>query len=47
MKENDVKFLEQTKDELNQIYGYISEMFDLGFDAFTRRRNENSIHYWK
>lgn len=41
MKENNVKFLEQTKEELNQIYGYISEMFDLGFDAFTTRRTEN------
>jgi phosphate:Na+ symporter len=40
MKENDVKFLDQTKDELNQIYRYISEMFDLGFDAFTKRRTE-------
>ena len=41
MKENNVKFLDQTKDELNLIYGHISEMFDLGFDAFTKRRTEN------
>ena len=41
MKENNVKFLDQTKEELNQIYGHISEMFDLGFDAFTKRRTEN------
>ncbi|HKM34474.1 MAG TPA: Na/Pi cotransporter family protein [Lachnospiraceae bacterium] len=41
MKENNVKFLVQTKDELEQIYGDISEMFDLGFDAFTKRRTEN------
>ncbi len=41
MKENNVKFLDQTKDELGLIYGHISEMFDLGFDAFTRRRTEN------
>ncbi|WP_455716803.1 PhoU domain-containing protein [Anaerosporobacter sp.] len=41
MKENDVKFLDQTKEEFNQIYKYISEMFDLGFDAFTKRRTEN------
>jgi phosphate:Na+ symporter len=41
MKDNEVKFLDQTKEELSQIYGHISEMFDLGFDAFTRRRTEN------
>lgn len=41
MKDNNVKFLDQTKEELNQIYSRISEMFDLGFDAFTRRRTEN------
>ncbi|WMC91394.1 Na/Pi cotransporter family protein [Kineothrix sp. MB12-C1] len=41
MKENNVKFLDQTKDELDLIYGHISEMFDLGFDAFTKRRTEN------
>lgn len=41
MKENEVKFLDQTKDELGQIFDHISQMFDLGFDAFTRRRIEN------
>lgn len=41
MKENDVKFLDQTKEELGQIYGYISEMFDLAFDAFSKNRTEN------
>ncbi|NLK75556.1 MAG: Na/Pi cotransporter family protein [Clostridiales bacterium] len=41
MKENNIKFLDQTKEELNQIYTHISEMFDLGFDAFTKRRTEN------
>lgn len=41
MKENNVKFLDQTKEELALIYGHISEMFDLGFDAFTTRRTEN------
>lgn len=41
MKENNVKFLDQTKEEISQIYGHISEMFDLGFDAFTKRRTEN------
>ncbi len=41
MKDNNVKFLDQTKDELGQIYDHITEMFDLGFDAFTTRRTEN------
>lgn len=41
MKENNVKFLDQTKEELSQIYTHISELYDLGFDAFTRRRTEN------
>ena len=41
MKENNVKFLDQTKDELDLIYGHISEMFALGFDAFTKRRTVN------
>ncbi|TAH70167.1 MAG: Na/Pi cotransporter family protein [Anaerolineaceae bacterium] len=41
MKENEVRFLDQTKDEFDQIYRLISEMFDLGFDAFTNRRTEN------
>lgn len=41
MKENNVKFLDQTKEELSQIYTHISEMFELGFDAFTNRRTEN------
>ena len=41
MKENEVRFFDQTKDEFDQIYRLISEMFDLGFDAFTNRRIEN------
>ena len=41
MKENNVRFLDQTKDELDLIYRHISEMFDLGFDAFTKRKTEN------
>ena len=41
MKENEVKFVDQTKDELKQIYGHISKMSDLGFDAFTNRKTEN------
>jgi phosphate:Na+ symporter len=41
MKDNNVKFLNQTKDELEQIFEHISENFDLGFDAFTKNRTEN------
>lgn len=41
MKQNDVKFLEQTKDELSAIYEHISRLYDLGLDAFTRRSPEN------
>lgn len=41
MKENEIKFLDQTKEELSQIYGLICEMFDLGFDAFKYRKIEN------
>jgi phosphate:Na+ symporter len=41
MKENNVKFLDQTKHELDLIYRDISEMFNLGFDAFANRRTEN------
>lgn len=41
MKQNNVRFLDQTKEELSLIYKHISEMFALGFDAFTKRRTEN------
>lgn len=41
MKEQEVMFLNQTKEELDQIYGLISEMFDLGFEAFTKRITKN------
>ncbi len=41
MKDNNVSFLEQTKDELSLIHGHISEMYDLGVDAFVSRRTEN------
>ena len=41
MKGNNVKFLDETKDELNQIYTQIDTMFDLGFDAFSNRKTEN------
>jgi phosphate:Na+ symporter len=41
MKKNDVQFLDQTKAEFDRIYKDISEMFDLGFDAFTKRTTKN------
>lgn len=41
MKDNDVKLLDETKAELNQIFKKISEMYDLGFDAFTKRTTKN------
>ncbi|MDD4000537.1 MAG: Na/Pi cotransporter family protein [Bacilli bacterium] len=40
MKQNNVKFLDQTKDELNLIYERISTMFDLGFDTFKKRHTK-------
>ena len=41
MKENEVKFLSQTKEELKQIYSLISEMSELTFDAFAKRETKN------
>ncbi len=41
MKQNDVKFLDQTKAEFDQIYRNISKMYDLGFEAFTKRTTKN------
>jgi phosphate:Na+ symporter len=41
MNENNVRFLEQTKEELGQIYTRISKLFDLGFDAFVKRKTES------
>lgn len=41
MKENDWEFLDQTKEELSEIYELISHMFDLGFDAFRTRETEH------
>lgn len=41
MKDNNIKFLDQTKEELGQIYNNIMEMFDLGIDAFKNRKTEN------
>ena len=41
MFKNDVEFLDQTKDELSRIYNLVSEMFDLGFEAFSKDKTEN------
>jgi len=41
MKKNDVKFLDQTKEELKEIYNNISRMFDLSFDTLTKRKTDN------
>jgi phosphate:Na+ symporter len=41
LKENNVILLDRTKVELKQIYALITEMFDLGLDAFTKNRTEN------
>lgn len=41
MKKSEVHFLDQTKEELTTIYKLISEMFELGFDAFANNRTEN------
>lgn len=41
MKENNIQFLDETKEELNLVYDKIMEMFDLGLDAFKNRRIDN------
>ena len=41
MKQNDVKFLDQTKEEFKLIYERISKMFDLGYYTFTTRSTEH------
>lgn len=46
MKEIDIKFLDQTKDELSQIYKLISQLFDLGFDAFSTRKTNKFIEIY-
>lgn len=43
MKRNEIKFLEQTKEELTEIYERISTLFDLGYEAFTTRTTDNFI----
>lgn len=41
MEKNDIKFSDQSKEELSMIYDRILELFDLGFDAFSKRKTEN------
>lgn len=41
MSQNNIKFLDETKEELQEIYVLIGKIFDLGFDAFVNRQTEN------
>lgn len=41
MKENDISLLDETKDELNHIYSRISQLYNMGLDAFSKRRTDN------
>ncbi|MRI80926.1 hypothetical protein GIY11_02640 [Aerococcaceae bacterium DSM 109653] len=41
MSQNNIKFLDETKEELQEIYDLIGKIFDLGFDAFVNRQTEN------
>lgn len=41
MKDSNTQFLDETKDELNEIYALITKMFDLGFDSFANRQTKN------
>lgn len=41
MKQKEVFFLDQTKDELTNIYKRLDQMFDLAFDAFTKRKTDH------
>ena len=43
MKKNEIKFTDQAKAELELIYNKIVELFDLGFDAFSKRRTDNFL----
>lgn len=43
MKENEVKFLSQTKYELSKIYERISRLFELGYEAFSTRSTEKFV----
>ena len=41
MKDNNIHFLDETKEELNEIYEEIGKIFGLGVDAFANRQTEN------
>lgn len=41
MLKNEIYFMDETKDEFNEIFLYVDQMFELGFDAFSNRRTEN------
>lgn len=41
MKENDISLMDETKDELNHIYSRISQLYNMGLDAFSKRRTDN------
>ncbi|NLB48948.1 MAG: Na/Pi cotransporter family protein [Erysipelotrichia bacterium] len=41
MKKNEVNFSDQTKNELGEIFENITVLFDLSFDAFTKKRTDN------
>lgn len=43
MKENEVKFLSQTKYELSKIYERLSRLFELGYEAFSTRSTEKFV----
>lgn len=41
MKSKEIHFLDETKEELSEIFIYIDQMFTLGFEAFTHRETQN------
>ena len=43
MKKNDIKFTDQAKAELELVYNKIVELFDLGFDAFSKQRTDDFL----
>lgn len=41
MKDNNIQFLDDSKEELNEIFEQIGKIFGLGVDAFANRQTEN------
>lgn len=41
MKDNNIQFLDESKEELNEIFEQIGKIFGLGVDAFANRQTEN------